>query len=217
MAQVLLYGFPSQLVGITTRGDIQPRIASPLTGLDSLAAVNITMQSYDTLERLTKAAFTADQNTGTAMLEALSLQSVSRPVARVSELLTGHSITKAGQIVDNNVNFFELGTISRAFGTRPIEEIQAREAMHLDTVYGQADSRKRKEVTTQLKSYISNGNLDQEILADLNESYMRTGSAGGWRSAVNEAIAQAGRPGTANVREQLSPSSAVQLMMQDLD
>jgi hypothetical protein len=224
LSEILLYGLPSQLVGITTRGDIQPRVPNPLQGLDSIVAVNTTKQAYEGLERVVKAAFSADENTGKAMLEALSLQSISRPVARISEMISGHSITKTGRIIQNNLTlnpFAEdadvLGILSRAMATRPLEEIKAREADHLNTLYSAANSKERREVTSKLRSYIVNGNLDSEKLESLAEEYMRTGNPSGWRAAVNDAIKQAGATNTDNATRHLRPDAAVMRMMEDLD
>lgn len=217
LAQTLLYGLPSQLVGITTRGDIQPRIPNPFS-LDTLAVVNLTKQTYNTMERVIGAVAQADENSGKAMLEALSLQSISRPVARIAELAAGHSITSSGKIVAQKEELWTTSSIlSRGFATRPIEEIQARQAMHLDSLYGSLDHDNRQEVTFKLKSYIENGNLTQEKLSKLAETYMRTGSPTGWRTATREAIAQSGRPGNATVREHLNPRSPTMLLIDDLD
>lgn len=216
-AELMLYGMPSQLVGINTRGDIQPRIPN-LTDFSTLAAVNFTKQAYNALERVTQAAFTADKNTGVAMLEALSLQSLSRPVARVSELMMGKSITSSGDIVMQGNELYTVhGLLSRGFATRPIEEIKARETFHLNTLYGAGDRDNRKAVSFRLKSYIESGNLSDEQYAQLNEEYMRTGTPTGWRSAVRDATQMAGQPGSMTVRDKLKPDSPLNLLVEDMD
>jgi hypothetical protein len=223
-ASILLYGLPSQLVGLNTRGDIQPRIPNPLQGFSTLAAVNLTEQAYTAGEKVVRAAFQADANTGKAMLEALSLQSISRPVARISELLAGHSITSTGDIVANNLtmnpmneNFTIQGAMARVMATRPIEEIKAREALHLKTLYSTIDSDARKKVTFRLKSYIQNGTLTEDKLSELGEIYMRTGSPTGWRSAINHAIAMSQQSGAATTLDKLGPDSPTMKMIDDLD
>ena len=217
-AEMILYGMPSQLVGVNTRGDIQPRI--PLSeGLSSiLPAANLLSQAVTAGNRLAQAAFHADENGGKAMLEALSMQSLSRPIARWSELALGHSMTSTGKVVSTEEDVYTpTGVLSRVFATRPIEEIKMREAMHLDTFYGSIDNDKRKKLTYRLKSHLTNGTLDQGVLEELAYEYMRTGTPTGWRAAVNEAIAQTSRTGSANVREHLSKNSALINMMDDLD
>ena len=230
-AEIIMYGLPSQLVGITTRGDIQPRL--PLSeGISSaVPALNILTQSFSTMDRLVGAAFQADKNAGVAMLEALSLQSISRPIARMAEMASGRSITSKGNTVVTNTNPLDftdagvtfnenapiLGTLSRTFGARPIEEIRLREADHLDTLYGSMDKAKRSKLTNELKSRVANGNLGQDDVERLAYEYLRTGSPTGWRSAVNEAIAQSKVPGSATVRKHLSKDSAAMTMIDDLD
>lgn len=216
LASTLLYGLPSQLVGITTRGDIQPRVPDP-TNLQTIAAVNLTGQVLDSVDKVAQAAFTHDGNTGRAILEALSLQSVSRPVARLSELGLGYAITQKGQLVaDHNDVYTTNGIISRLLATRPIEEIQAREAAHLNSLYGAVDYQKRQALTDRLKTHIRAGSLDENTLGNLSEQYMRTGSAAGWRSAVNKALLEAGQPANASVRDRLSPTSPTMMMINDL-
>ena len=217
-SEMILYGLPSQLVGITTRGDIQPRV--PLAeGVSSLLpSINILTQSFAAMDRVASAAFTVNENAGVAMLEALSLQSISRPIARLSELGSGHAITSTGKLISTAEDIYTpAGVISRVFAARPIEEIKNREALHLDSLYGSIDKKKRSKITARLKSHLANGTLDQEVIENLAYEYMRTGSPTGWRSAVNEAIGQTSRTGSANVREHLSKNSALMSMMDDLD
>ena len=219
VASMLLYGLPSSIgPGIATRGDIQPRVPNPFQ-VDSLALVNIAGQAYKSGERLASAAFSADGNTGKAMLEALSLQSISRPVARISELIAGQSITSRGDVVLKDSELYTMqGVISRVMATRPLEEIKAREVLHLRSVYGAADSEKRRNVTEKLKSYLRNGEPDAEAVDRLAAEYMRTGTSNGWRAAVREAIKQAGQSGNATTMDKLGTKSPLGLMLQqDLD
>jgi hypothetical protein len=217
-ASLILYGLPSSIgPGIVTRGDIQPRIPNPFQ-VDTLALVNITKQAYNGMERVAQAAYHADENAGKAMLEAISLQSISRPIARLSELASGQSITSRGDIVtDSSRMYTTQGIISRIMATRPLEEIKAREALHLNTVYGQFDSDKRKGVTARLKSHIRNGDMDGEKLDVLASEYLRSGSPTGWRSAVNDAVMQAAQGGNVTTLGKLKPGSPLNLMIEDID
>lgn len=218
MADIILYGLPSQIAGFTTRGDIQPRVPNPFSdGIKSIAAINLLSQSYNALDRVVSAAFTADANTGKAMLEALSLQTVSRPLARAADILAGHSITTSGDIVSRSEDIFTMGNLARILSTRPLEEIKAREIFHLNSLYQTLDSEKRRKVMMRLKSYIENGTLDDEKLDKLASEYLRTGTPTGWRSAVNKAIAMANRPAQETSRDKLKPTSPLQLMIDDLD
>lgn len=218
-ANILLYGMPSTFgAGIMTRGDIQPRLPNPLTGIDSIAAVNFAGQSYQAMERVAKAAFTGDEHVGRAMLEAISLQSMSRPMARLAEVANGYSITKSGDKVYGPSEMYTAQSlISRVFSTRPLEEIKLREMMHLNTVYGAEDSQRRKKVIAELKSRAREGNLNQDAYEALMERYMRTGTSTGWRSVVNAAVAQSNKTGREVILEKMRNDSPLGMMVNDLD
>jgi hypothetical protein len=222
-ANMLLYGLPSSIgPGIVTRGDIQPRVPNPFD-LNSIAMVNIAGQAYNSMEKVAKAAWYADENAGKAILEALSLQSISRPIARLSELATGRSLTQRGDIVADNLqpnnidNFMNLSTLSRVMSTRPLEEIKAREALHLNTIYGASDSDKRKAIASRLKSHLRNDDLNSEVLDTLAEQYMRTGSSQGWRAAVADAIQQTRQSGSLTTLGKLRKNSPLAQMIEDLE
>ena len=220
MANILLYGLPSSLgPGIVTRGDIQPRVPNPFQGLDSIAAINFAKQGYQAMDRLASAAAGADMHAGTAMLEAISLQSLSRPLARAAEMVNGYSITRSGdKVFGPSEMYTPQSIIARTFSTRPLEEIKLRDMMHLNTVYEGADQDRREGVTAELKSRARNGTLDDKIVEDLAERYMRTGSATGWRSAVNKATAQSNMTGREVIMNKLSNDSPLGYMINnDLD
>lgn len=220
----ILYGLPASLgLGITTRGDIQPRIANPIQGIDSLVAVNLTKSAFASGKSLVEAATSADGNTGQAMMEALSAQSISRPIARISELFSGRSVTAAGNTVATNTTgnpyseqFVLHGLVARLMSTRPIEEVKAREAMHLDSVYKGVEGDARKALVKRLRTHIANGNLDAETVQQLQFEYLRTGSPSGWRSAVNDAMRQKVMGGDFSVKSKLHPDAPYQQMVDDL-
>ena len=218
-ATTLLYGLPSLLgVGATTRGDIQPRIPNPIQGLDSLAAVNLTKQVWKASTDLASAAIQADADTGKAFMQALSVQSISRPVARLSELVTGESITGAGHLVADNAEVYTTqGILARVMATRPIEEIKARQAMHLDSTYKSVEGEARRKVIKQLRTHISNGDLDAAKVQRLQYEYLRTGAPSGWRQAVNEAMLERVKGGDRSVKDRLRPDAPYQRMIDDLD
>jgi hypothetical protein len=217
-ANILLYGIPSSFgPGFTTRGDIQPRLPNP-TNINSIAAINIGKQAYDAMERVAIAGFGQDGNTGRALLEAISLQSVSRPLARMSELVSGTSITSRGDIVASASEMYTAqGVIARIMATRPIEEIKIRETFQLDSVYKAADGKKRAAVIERLKTYIRDGAEDPEAFDRLASEYLRTGSTAGWRAAVSDAIRQSAMGGNATSIAKLRPDSPLNLLIDDLD
>lgn len=218
VANVLLYGIPSSFgPGIVTRGDIQPRVPNPMQGFQSLALVNLATQAYQGMERVASAAFQADQNTGRAMLEAISLQSISRPLARLSELAMGQAITSKGDLVADSTSLYTAqGIISRVMATRPLKEIKAREVLHLNTLYNAADTEKRQQVIGRLKTMIRSGSLDDEKLGELADSYLRTGTTTGWRSAVNDAIKQEAGGADYITLNKLKKDSPLKSMLEDI-
>lgn len=220
MADMILYGLPSSIgPSVTSRGDIQPRIPNVLAnGVSAIPALSILKQAYDGADRVASAAFEVDGSVGRAMLEAISLQSVSRPIARVSELLSGHSITGAGNLIAGPDDVWTVRSVfARAMASRPLEEVKAREALHLNNLYGSIDREKRQKVTQILRTHIRDNNLDSDLVEQLGERYMRTGSAAGWRSAVNHAMAQTETTSQNTVRNYLRPNTPFQSLIDDLE
>lgn len=217
IANMLLYGIPSSIgPGVATRGDIQPRLPDP-TNLSSLAVVNLSSQAYTAMERVATAAYHADENAGRAMLEAISLQSLSRPLARIAELITGRSITSKGDIVAEGPEIYNTqGVISRIFSTRPVSEIKAREALHVNTLYNRANGDRHEAVINRLKSHIRNGTGDGDAIDKLAEEYLRTGTSTGWKAAVNDAIRQEGATGAETTLRKFKKDSPLSLMIEDL-
>ena len=220
LADLIIYGLPSNLgPAITTRGEIQPRVPNILgEGINAIPAFNLLKQAYQAGDRVASAAFTANASTGRAMLEALSLQSISRPIARMSEMLSGNAITGAGNLVSGPDDVWTWRSAgARAMATRPLEEVKAREAIHLNSFYGSIDREKRQETVKTLRTHIRDNNLNPEIVEKLGNDYMRTGSPSGWRSAVNTAIAQTQTTSGNTVRNYLKPNSPFFKMIDDLE
>ena len=224
VGKTLLYGLPASIgMGITTRGDIQPRLPNPIQGLDSLAAYNMTKQAWNAGKNIASAAMSADENAGRAFVEALSAQSISRPIARLSELISGRSVTGAGNTVASNTTgnpfaeeFSLHGAIARVMATRPIEEVMARQAIQLDSVYKGVDGDKRRALIKRLRSHIQQGNLEGEVIQELQYEYLKTGSPQGWRSSVNDALRQKVEGGNASVKSKLHPDAPYMRLVDDL-
>ena len=218
IATAILYGLPSSFgPAITTRGEIQPRIPDPTKGINMIPAVNLTMQAFDAMKKVGKAVFSADENAGRGVLEALSMQSISRPIARLSELASGYATTSRGNIVATPEEVWTWQSVfARALATRPIDEVRTRDALHLDSMYGAIDRDNRKDITLKLRTHIRNGTLDSDIVSMLGEEYMRTGSPAGWNSIINTAIAQVNTPINSTVRNYLSPRSPAVAMINNM-
>lgn len=220
VADVILYGMPSSLgPAVYTRGDIQPRIPNILGGVQNLAAIQILNQTYDAAKVLAKTTQEiGDEGATHAFMEALSVQSISRPMARLSELVTGHAVTRKGNQIAGPEEVWSVeGITARVLATRGLREAKAREAQFANSMYNTIDVAERNSATHQLKNHIRSGTLTPDIAERVQEKYMRTGNASGWRSAVNTAMQDTDSPGVSAVRNHLSPNSPLNAMLDDID
>ena len=204
LAEFIVYGLPASLgVGLYTRGDMQPRI--PFTQdsvLDTIAAVNATKQVIAATGHTLKKVMQAnDMGEGVrGLLEGIAMQSLSRPMARVVEAIplpdgqggfrAVGAISREGNTIATSDEIWSgPGLVSRLLASRSTEEQVKREVDYLNTFYGSVDFRNRKKATESLKSAIRGGNLSQETLEQVAGEYLRTGTATGWKAALNEALA----------------------------
>jgi hypothetical protein len=219
VGDLILYGLPSNLgPAVYTRGDFQPRIPNPVTGLQNLAAVNILGSAYDSAKTLMKATSElGDEGATKAFMEALSVQSISRPVARLSEFATGYAVTRQGNLIAGPEEIYSAqGIAARIFATRGLREAKAREAQYTDKLYGQIDRDQRQEAIKILANHTRSGTLTPEILERVQEKYMRTGSPSGWYSALDKVRTDTDSPGVSAVRNHLSTNSPSALMISDI-
>jgi hypothetical protein len=220
VASAVLYGLPSSLgPAFYTRGSLDPRVVNPLSSGEGFAAVSMVSQTLSTGANIIKAVSSESEDAPRAIGQALALQSVSRPLARVSEIFTGYSVTKAGNTVATPEEVWSFsGLASRALSTRPTEEAVVRDMMHLNTVYGQLDREARQKVTYDLKLSIREGTLTDSKLAEMAHEYMRKdGTSRGWQAAVNKAIAEVNTEGKAQLVAKLKPDNPLMHMINSLD
>lgn len=146
------------------------------------------------------------------------MQSLSRPIARLSEVASGYSVTRQGNtIASPDEVWTTTGVLSRLLTTRPLEEAKLRDAIHLNTVYGSLDREVRQRAVAKLKTAIRNGTLDNAQLDAIAEEYMRTGTPTGWRSALNTAIAQTEFSGKVPLQEKMKINNPLNYMIDSLD
>lgn len=214
-ANILIYGLPSNLApALHTRGDVTPRIP---TGFSTFVAPSMIGQVLESMVGVGKSILQADRNSGQAFMEALSMQSVSRPIARLSEIASGYSVTRAGnQIAGPEEVWSWQGIMARVFSTRPLNEAKAREAIHLNSVYGSANSESRRAVLETLRTAIRNDSIDSGMMDNLAYEYMRTGSPQGFRQAVNQAFMENANDKLVDLHSKLG-NSPLMWMLDDLD
>lgn len=219
-ADLLLYGLPSNLgPALFTRGDISVRPPNVLAGAQNTVAVNFLGQTLTSLGEIKRALAQDDVSMGQAFGQALSLQSISRPLARGAELATGYSIDKAGNTVQIPEEVWTpTGIISRVMSTRPFEEAKYRQANHLHSYYGAIDREARQEVTKKLRTAIRSGTLSDEDISGFAEDYFsKGGTPTGWKAAYREAIARTEESGKQHLLEKLREDSPLNYMISTLD
>lgn len=218
VAEMILYGLPSSLgPAFYTRGDISPRVPG---AIQELAVLNGIKEGWNAMYQIaTKTAQGVGDGTPMqSLFEALSLQSLNRPIARWSELVTGHSVTRQGNTVSpQNEVWTPIGVASRAFSVRPLEEQVARNARHLNSFYGQVDFENRQSAVQKLKTAVRDGNVNDTLIGTVAEEYLRFGgSAKGWNSAINEVLATSNEGTRATLLRKLQPDSPIRKMIDDL-
>lgn len=218
-ADAILYGLPSSMgPAFYTRGEIAPRVPNPVGGLQNMVGVNFVMQAGDMIKHVAESVKAENPDMARTLAEALSMQSMSRPLARMSEIASGYSVTRKGNSVAVPEDVWTpVGVISRVLSTRPLEEAKVRQAMHLNTMYGAADHDARQDVQIKLKTAIRGDNLSDELLSKLMLQYMhKGGTPQGWRSAVNTAIGQSNMTGREQLAHRLRPDNAINYMVDNL-
>jgi len=154
-----------------------------------------------------------------ALLQALSLQSMSRPVARLAEVGTGYSITQRGNTIQTPEEVWTFtGIAARLMATRPLEEQKLREADHMNHFYQALDRDNRENFIKELRTSIRNGTLTEEKLAEVSDGYLRNGGTpAGWRAAYSTAAARTNAPGKEAFIDKLRPDSPFNFMVNNLD
>jgi len=230
-AEFLIYGLPASLgVGVYTRGDLQPRL--PFVGqqnpLDTIAAINASRQfigaTGHSLSKVYEANGLGDRFRG--LLEGISMQSLSRPLARIVETVplpdgkggfrAVGAISREGNTIATSEEIWSgPGLMSRLLTSRAAEEQVKREVDYLNSFYGAVDYKNRKKATEALKSSIRSGTLDDATLENTSREYLRTGTSTGWTAALNEALATSEGGIDYKLGKRLRSGSPLQLMIQE--
>ena len=204
VAEYILYGLPSTLFqsAFFTRGELQPRIPiNPLAPIEegtiavSPPLINTVKQlwdlAWDTGTQVAQAMSTSPIDAGRAIAEGISIQSMWRPGARLSELLTGHSLDRAGRIVDAESEMSaNWATFARVMAVRPLQEQVARSLNYSARYYEGKDQENRREAVRGLRSLVASGRTDN--LGPTFQKYLGNGgSLQGLKSVMNESYIQA--------------------------
>ncbi len=216
--EMVLYGLPSSLgPAFYTRGDITPRIPSTMT---EVAVFNGIQQGWNAAYQIVKrtAEGIGDGTPLQNFFEALSLQSLNRPIARWSELVTGSSVTRVGNTVTPVAEVWSpVGIAARLLATRPVEEQVTRDAYHLNQFYHALDQDRRQDAVARLKAALRTGELSDDLISETADKYLRYGgTARGWRAALNEAMIRSDEGTRLDLLRKLEPDSPINRMITDL-
>jgi len=195
-ANAVLYGLPASIgalwgesdgFGMSSRGELSPRFVG-ITD-DNLAALSMITDAASATWRVLDSMADRPENALAAMAEGLTLQSVSRPVARMTELITGTALNQAENVVNTSDDVWTpAGIASRIFAMRSADEVRQRQALHLNSHYNAVDSERRQVAMNRMKTALREGNLTDDVLAEASQEYLKTGSPQGFRNAMNNAI-----------------------------
>lgn len=219
VATGVLYGLPSALgPAFYSRGELAPRVPNLATGIINLPSVNMAGQAIQAIGSVASAIGESKEDIPRHIGQALGMQSISRPIARISELATGYSITRPGRtIATPDEVWTTTSVLSRLIGTRPTSESVLRDTIHLDSVYGTIDREGRTAAINELRTAIRGGTLDDAKLSEIAEAYMRNGTPTGWRSALRTALAQTDSPASVALRDKLGEDHPLNYMIDGLD
>lgn len=214
-ANTLIYGMPANVLGaVHTRGDVSPRFPS---SVGEMVGPSIVYQLTDSIVQVAKGAFQLDASAGTAMLEALSVQSASRPIARLAEVANGYAVTRNGVQVGGQEEVWSMqGLLARALSVRTLSEAKLREADHMNTFYGSMDRDTRSSLLKSIRQDLRSDNLTADRIDRYAHEYLRTGSPQGFRQALNQAFLENDNPGLRDLSQKLD-GSPLMLMLDDLE
>jgi hypothetical protein len=216
LADFILYGLPSNLgPAFYTRGELNPRFPG---GVTDIVGINFAMQAGDMVKHVASSLGSDYPDIAQSMGEALSMQSISRPLARTAELFTGHSVTRAGNTVSTPEEVWTaIGVLSRLMSTRPMAEAKLRQADHLNSHYGALDREARQELMMEIRTALRNGTLSDELVARVSHDYTRKGGTPtGWRNAYRTALNTTNVNGKANLVSKLDEESPINFMIDNL-
>jgi hypothetical protein len=83
-------------------------------------------------------------------------------------------------------------------------------------MYGAMDRERRSSYTEKLRTHLRAGDIDANIVSNLAEEYMRTGTPTGWNSIVNTALAQTMLPTQSTIRNHFQPDSPHMRVLEDM-
>lgn len=226
MAELFLYGVPSTVfdTALTSRATLDVRLPFGLGETGELSIIppiaSGLVQSIGAMGTLgsqlagTLAASGGAWDYGTAFTQAISMQSMWRPGARVAEIFQGFTMDRNGRIVDNDTRdngIFSLGNLGRVTGARPLHEHALRQARYSNRYLDARDRENRRSATTALRRWAVDPGGSQLSVGAMFQDYMDNGgSAQGWTGALNQAHRDASTSQAVSLRKEIDRRSPLQ-------
>ena len=195
MAEFVLFGYPSAMLqsSIYTRGamDVRTPLGINRDGVYFLpAVVSNAVGVYDAMANMFTNMSTNLEyggNVGRGALEALATQNVWRPLARMSEVVLGHSLNQAGEIISGPDLVYEpWSIIARTLATRPLQENILKDMNYRNQYYNAKDYGRRQEIVRTLRSAVAAQDEGIDI-EKIQADYLKNGgSMNGWKQALNK-------------------------------
>ena len=226
LAEVLLYGMPSALfdTGLSSRASLDVRLPVSLGGGGELSIVPPiasgfvqSVQAMGTMGSQLAATASAGGGTwdyATAMSQAVSMQSMWRPGARMAEIFQGFTVDRNGRIVDNDTRdngVFSLGNLARVTGARPLHEHVLRQARYSNRYLDARDRDNRRKHVQALRRWATDPTSSELSVGSMFRSYMdQGGTAQGWTQAVNMAHRDASTSQAQRLQRELDRQAGLQ-------
>ena len=200
----LMYGtasafplFGEQSPAFYTRGDINPRNAFILP--TSPADVPAVGASIKLLTSVIKTGQAIGNGSGAteALLMGLEHNGISRPLAGLSQVLSGRSTTSKGDLISAASDWWSIATMSRLLGAKPMDESLAMNTAFKQSAYQAVDKERIDSLGATIKEKLRNNQpLTSDDFYDFQTKYAAKGgriegytaAIQRWNKAANTSI-----------------------------
>lgn len=157
----LLYGAPSNLLqtNIYSRGDINPRHVTLIpTNPADIPFINASFGFFGNLKN-TFTRLAGGGNVWETMLQGIEHNKLSRPLAGMAQVMQGldggqaYSTDSSGRLMGAN-DIFDLATISRLAGGRPLDEAVVNDAVYRTAVYKSVDNERKQKLREAIRTTV---------------------------------------------------------------
>jgi hypothetical protein len=228
-AEFILFGAPSALMGtaLHTRAQLDPRLP---VGSNVEGGVSLTPPIMSMIAQAGDFALNAGQNLantiaaqgsvldwGKSINQAVSMQSMWRPGARIAEMMQGYSVDRKGAIVDKvEYDLANMVPLALTLGSRPLKEQALRNVRYTNRYYAGVDRTARQQAVGRLR-VLATGNSSMDMGAIFNRYIDAGGSAAGWKQALNSAYMEASTPLAQRLQREVSKNQALTEILENYE